>query len=137
MKKDSSLLAILLLFLLVGCTSSGAFISTNRTNVNLEQDNFNIVASNVSGESESGYVLGFSYSYGLVANTIAIARVDGTGMLYTDAIQNLWNNYEAGHGSIEGKNLALTNVRYDADILNLIIYTKVKVTVRADVVQFE
>jgi hypothetical protein len=30
----------------------------------------------------------------------------------------------------------LANVRYDTDILNLFIYTKVMVNVRADVVEF-
>ena len=109
----------------------------NSTNVNLEEDNFTITASNVSGEAESGYLLGFSYPYGPTASTLALARVDGTGMLYSEALQNLWANYESEHGNIEGQQLALTNVRYDTDILNLILYTKVKVMVRADIVEFE
>ena len=52
------------------------------------------------------------------------------------ALENLWENYEAEHGEVEKGKLALTNVRYDADILNLIVYTQLKVTVRADVVEF-
>jgi hypothetical protein len=58
-------------------------------------------------------------------------------MLYAEALQNLWNNYEANHGAMGDKKLALTNVRYDTDMLNLILYTKVKVIVRADIVEFE
>ncbi len=122
---------------MTGCTNSGAFLSLNQTSVNLEEGNYTISATNVTGESQAGYILGLSYSTGLTANTLALARVDGTSMLYADALENLWANYEAEHGEVEDGTLALANVRYDADILNLILYTQVKVTVRADVVEFE
>jgi hypothetical protein len=58
-------------------------------------------------------------------------------MLYAEALENLWANFEMTGEEIEGQKLALTNVRYDSDILNLVIYTKVKVTVRADIVRFD
>ena len=121
---------------LSGCTTSGAFLSANQTHVNLEQGNYTITATDVSGYSETAYVLGFSYSTGLTTNTLAVGRVEGTGLLYKEALDDLWANYEKNHGTINGKSLALTNVRYDTDILNLIIYTKVMVNVRADIVQF-
>lgn len=124
-------------FITTGCTSSGAFMAANQTIVNLNEGNYTLTATNVAGEAEAGYVLGISYSNGPFANTLAIARVDGTGMLYAEALQNLWNNYEANHGAMGDKKLALTNVRYDTDMLNLILYTKVKVIVRADIVEFE
>jgi len=73
---------------------------------------------------------------GMTTNTLALVRVDGTGMLYKEALDDLWKNYEAAHGPVEGKKLALINVHYDADILNLIVYTRPKITVRADVVEF-
>ncbi|MDX1637707.1 MAG: DUF6567 family protein [Balneolaceae bacterium] len=131
------LLLLITLFMLQGCTSSGAFLSLNQTSVNLEENNYSIVVPNLTGSSEAAYILGLSYSSGLVTNTLAIARVNGTAMLYAEALQNLWDNYEAQHGSVEGNHLALTNIRYDSDILNLIVYTKVTLTVRADVVEFE
>ncbi|MDR8394490.1 hypothetical protein NC796_25315 [Aliifodinibius sp. S!AR15-10] len=137
MKKYLSVIAILALVLLEGCTNSGAFVATNRTSVNLQENNFTIVAANMSGEAESEYILGLSYSYGMMANTIAIARIQGSEMLYADALQNLWDRYEEEHGSIEGANLALANVRYDADIINALVYTKVKVMVRADIIEFD
>ncbi len=121
---------------LTGCTTSGAFLSLNQTQVNLEQANYTITATNVTGYAESAYVLGLSYSTGLSATTIAAGRVEGTGMLYKEALEDLWINYEKDNGSINGKRLALANVRYDTDILNLIIYTKVMVGVRADIVEF-
>lgn len=121
----------------VGCTSSGAFISANQTIVNLNDGNYIIKATNMAGEAETAYVLGLSYSTGLTANTLAVARVEGTGVLYAEALENLWDMYEKEYGAVADNKLALTNVRYDTDILNLLIYTKVKVMVRADIIEFE
>ena len=119
-----------------GCTTSGAFLSANQTHVNLEQGNYTITATDVSGYSETAYVLGFSYSTGLTTNTLAVGRVEGTGRLYKEALDDLWGNYEKNHGALNGKSLALANVRYDTDILNLLIYTKVMMNIRADVIEF-
>lgn len=112
-------------------------MAVNQTIVNLEEGNYVVQATNLSGESSSGYILGLSYSSGPVANSLAIARVSGSGMLYAEAIEDLWNSYEEEYGTVQGKKVALTNVRYDADILNLVLYTQVKVSVRADVIMFE
>ncbi len=57
-------------------------------------------------------------------------------MLYKEALENLWKNYETANGPVEGKRLALINVRYDSDALNLIVYTQPKIIVRADIVEF-
>lgn len=129
-------LAGLLVVLLSGCSSSGAFLASNQTNVELGEANYTIVATGVHGEAEAGYILGLSYSSGFIANTFALARVSGTDKLYSDALDNLWENYESNHGAIGDKKLALTNVRYDAEILNLLLYTGTKITVRADIVEF-
>lgn len=131
------MLFILASLLFTGCSNSGAFLALNQTVVNLEEGNYVVEATNISGQSSAGYILGASYSSGPVANSLAIARVSGTGMLYAEAIDNLWASYEAEYGTVRGEKAALTNVRYDADMLNLIIYTRVKVTVRADVILFE
>lgn len=122
---------------MAGCTSTGAFLSANQTIVNLNEGNYTITATNVSGESGAAYILGLSYSSGLTAGTLAIARIEGTGKLYAEALENLWNNYEEQYGTGTDRKLALANVRYDADILNLILYTKVNIAVRADVIEFE
>ena len=129
-------IAILGVLFLSGCTTSGAFLSLNQTHVNLEQANYSITATSVSGYSEAAYVLGISYGTGPSVNTLAAGRVEGTGLLYKEALEDLWANYEANHGTMDGKRLALANVRYDTDILNLLIYTKVMVNVRADIVEF-
>lgn len=135
--KNLLLISVLTAFILSGCSNTGAFLSANQTIVNLNEGNYSLTATNVSGESESGYLLGLSYSTGLNAATLAIARVEGTGMLYAEALENLWDNYEAEYGDISDRKLALANIRYDSDILNLILYTKVKVIVRADIIEFE
>lgn len=120
-----------------GCSNTGAFLSANQTVVNLDEGNYTVVATNISGESEAAYMLGLSYSTGLSAATMAIARVEGTGMLYAEAFENLWSNYESTGRSIHNEKLALANVRYDTDILNLIFYTKVRILVRADIIEFD
>ncbi|WP_340104920.1 DUF6567 family protein [Rhodohalobacter sp. 8-1] len=135
--KKIIMLFILASLLFTGCSNSGAFLALNQTVVNLEEGNYVIEATNISGQSSAGYILGLSYSSGPVANSLAIARVSGTGMLYAEAIDNLWASYEAEYGTVRGEKAALTNVRYDADMLNLLLYTRVKVTVRADVILFE
>lgn len=137
MKKRNQLWIIIAAFIFTGCTNTGAFLSVNQTIVNLNEGNYTIAATNVTGESESAYVFGLSYSTGLSAATLAIARVEGSGMLYAEALENLWSNYETANGTVRNQKLALANVRYDSDILNLVVYTKVKVTVRADIIEFE
>ena len=129
-------LCVLIAAMFAGCASTGMFTASNLTEVQLQKDNFIIVARNVSGEAEAGYIFGSSFSLGMMTNTVAVLRVSGTGMLYKEALEDLWKNYVAVHGSVEGKKLALVNVRYDADALNLFVYTRPKVMVRADVVEF-
>jgi hypothetical protein len=123
--------------ILAGCSNTGAFLSGNQTILNLNEGNYSIAATNITGESESAYVFGLSYSTGLMATSFAIARVEGSGQLYADALENLWANFESEYGSVTNQKLALANVRYDTDILNLFFYTKVRLIVRADVVEFD
>ena len=129
-------LCLLVAAMFAGCASTGMFTASNLTEVQLQKNNFIIVARNVSGEAEAGYLLGSTFSLGMMTNTVAVLRVSGTGMLYKEALEDLWKNYEAVHGPVEGKKLALVNVRYDADALNLLVYTRPKVMIRADVVEF-
>ena len=131
-----SLVACILLFALAGCSTGGVFTSGNVTDVQLQRNNFKIVARGVTGEASAGYILGGTFSVGMATNTFALVRVSGTGMLYKEALDNLWKNIEATYGSIEGKKVALINVRYDAEALNLILYTSPHISIRADVVEF-
>ena len=125
------------LIILSSCANNGMFVGLNQTSVELGEANYEIVASNVLGQSQAGYVLGFSAPLGAATNTFAVARVNGTGMLYKEALEDLWKNFEAEHGKIDDRKLALANLRYDSEALNLVVYTEVKVFIRADIIEFK
>ena len=128
---------IFVLFL-SGCGSTGAFNTGNLTEVQLSENNYEIIATNVKGEASAGYVLGLSTGAGnRQIQTLAVARVSGSNSLIGDAVENLWNNFRAEYGEVEGRQLALINVRFDTDALNLILYTKPTISVRADVIEFK
>ena len=136
MLRSLPLLAAVTMFA-TGCVSSGVFDAQQQTRIGLDQANFRIVATNVSGEAEAGYILGLSWADGSQPKTLALHRVDGDGMLVSTAMANLWDNFEDEYGPAEGRNLALINVRFDSDAANyLLLYTKQKINVRADVVEF-
>ena len=119
-----------------GCVTTGSFPAANVTSVELSESNYEIVATDVAGEASAGYLLGISAGPGFQMSTLALARVQGEGTLYRQAIQNLWASFRAEHGDVEGRDLALVNVRFDGDALNLLLYTRPTVSVRADVVEF-
>jgi hypothetical protein len=130
-------LALALSACLWGCAPAGLFPALNLTQVELSEGNYQIMATNVAGEAEASYLVGLSFSNGMMTQTLALYRLKGTGMLYKEAIEDLWTNYEAQHGKAEGRKLALVNVRYDADPLNLLVYARARISVRADVVEFK
>jgi len=138
MKKSILILSsLLLLAYLTGCSAGGSFMANNVTNVDLSEQNFEFVAKNVEGFSRAEYVIGISYSSGFMANTLALVRTGGSAKLYDDAIKNLWDNFKLEYGSTEGRNLLLANVRYDTDILNLLLYTQTDLYIHADIIEFE
>jgi hypothetical protein len=121
---------------LTGCLSSGAFLSGHVTDVQLTEANYEVVATDVHGTASAGYIFGVSGGLGPSTSTFAIARVSGDGQLYQAALANLWANVESQYGEVKGNDLALVNVRYDVEALNLFVYTRPTLTVRADVVEF-
>jgi hypothetical protein len=139
MKTKKTLILLLFVaasFVLFGCGSAGVFNEGNMTDVQLSQANYKIVATDVHGESTAAYILGSTISNGMSTQIYAIYKVSGTDRLYTDAINNLWKDFGKKNGDIIGKKYALVNVRYDAKVLNLFVYTSVTISVRADVVEF-
>lgn len=136
---NSLLRGVLLLGLtvsLTGCFSSGTFLSGHVTDVQLTQGNYKIVATDVYGTASAGYIFGVSGGPGMSTGAIALAHVRGDDYLYQAALSNLWETVRSRYGEVEGKNLALVNVRYDVSALNLMVYTQPTLTVRADVVEF-
>lgn len=127
---------VIIPLLLSSCTTSGTFISSHRTSVELSDNNYNIVTESARGSSEATYLFGVSYSYGIVSQSISVARISGSPFLYQEALDDLWDHVYREYGDIKGEQLALTNVRYDSDILNLFLVSKIKLSVRADVIRF-
>jgi hypothetical protein len=123
--------------LLNGCASTGLTASSHVTNVQLTNPNFKIVATNVSGEATSKAVLGVSYGLGVATSQLALIPLQDDRMLYKRAIEKLWANFEAKNGAVANRRLALVNVRYDSESLNLFLYTEVTTAIVADVVEFE
>ena len=138
MRNKFILLTVLsvLLFVCSGCFTGGSFLAHNATNVELSDANFKIVARDLEGHSKADYLIGFSFSSGFMANTLALVRVGGTATLYDTAVRDLWKDFEEKGGQREGKKLALINIRYDTDILNLLVYTQTELYLHADVVEF-
>lgn len=119
-----------------GCASSGMMAAGNVTNVDLGGSDYRIVATDVGGEASAHYLIGISAPYWFQMSAVALARVGGSEFLYRDALQDLWRNFESEHGSTDGRSLALVNLRYDFEALNLLVYTRPTVSVRADVIEF-
>jgi hypothetical protein len=133
----STFSVFILAIILTSCASTGAFNTATLTEVQLSEADYEIVAVNIKGEASAGYILGASgaITAGQI-QTIALARVSGSGMIYSEAIENLWENFRKEYGETEGRSLALINVRFDTEALNLILYTQPTVSVRADVIEF-
>lgn len=131
------LILIPLGIVLSGCINSGAFYAANMTTVELGEANYQVIATNVHGQSAAGYLIGLSGSQGGYATTFALLRVEGDGLLYKSAIEDLWMGFEEDHGPVGNRTLALINVQFDADASNYLgLYSKSVVSVRADVVEF-
>jgi hypothetical protein len=128
----------LVLTTLMGCATAGNFNSMNVTNVELSKNNFRIIATDVYGEASASYLLGFSVAQGGEMQTVALIPLGGDRLLYKVALENLWKNVpQTPLGGIDERSLALVNVRFDADALNVLgLYTKPKISVRADVIEF-
>lgn len=137
MKLSTSLGIISILFLTSACISSGLTASTHRTDVQLNRANYRILATNISGEASSDALFGASFGFGVAANQVALIPLSNSRSLYQGAMKNMWTSFEAAHGAIGNRRLALINFRYDSKALNTFIYTKVTVTVAADIIEFQ
>lgn len=131
------LLILAFSFILSGCGNSGAFIASNSTEVQLHEGNYQILAKNVTGTAESSYILGGSHSWGLATQSFGLIPLKGSKTMYKNAREELWTTFEEQYTSVEGKKLALVNVQYDAATRNFILYTYAKITITADVIEFE
>lgn len=137
MKLYTILSLFVLSFFVTGCGNSGAFLAANLTEVQLHKNNYQLKALNVTGTAEAAHILGVSHSFGLTTQTFGLIPLKGSETLYKDAREDLWRSYNEMYESPEGKSLALVNVEYDGATINYLLYTKARVTITADVVEFE
>ena len=135
-RKNAVLMVLAVMVILGGCASSGIMTAGNLTNVELGEADYEIVATDVTGEASAHYILGLSAPYVFQAQALALARVGGSQFLYRDALEDLWSTFEGEYGDVAGRSLALVNVRLDIDALNLILYTRPTLSITADVVEF-
>lgn len=137
MKSYPIIILMAVAFLLTGCGNAGMFVASNSTEVQLKESNYTIVAKNVTGTSDISYLFGVSYSWGVATNSAGIIPLDGNKMLYKEARESLWDNFEKQGESIEGRTLALINIQYDSNTTNFLVYTKASVSITADIIEFE
>ncbi len=137
MKSYQIFILVAMAFLHTGCGNTGMFVASNSTEVQLKEGNYTIVAKNITGTSETSYLFGASYSWGIATNSIGIIPLDRNKMIYKEARESLWDNFEKQGETIEGRTLALINIQYDSNTTNFMVYTKASVSITADVIEFE
>lgn len=133
----STILFLGICVMMAGCGSTGLTASAHITNVQLTSPNFKVVATNVSGQASSRAVLGVSYGLGPGATQFALIPLTNDRALYKRAMKDLWANFESSNGSAPNRKLALVNLRYDSESLNLLFYTTVTTVIVADVIEFQ
>ena len=129
-------LCLLGVAVLYGCAQAGLYAAGNMTSVELAEPNFEIVDTDVGGKASAAYLIGVSYSLGHRTESVSVFRVRGTGELYREAMADLWAQFAEEHGPVEGRKLALINVRYDTSVRNFLVYNSAELSIRADVVEF-
>lgn len=122
---------------LMSCASTGLTTSGHVTNVQLTNPNFRVVATNVSGGASSKALLGVSVGFGMAASQLSIIPLTKDRKLYELAMRDMWSNFERSYGPPGKRRLALVNLRYDSESLNLFVFTRLTTNVVADVVEFE
>lgn len=103
---------------LVGCSSTGRMPVSNGTDVSLSGNNYKIVQAGARGESSGFYLLGF----------IPIVSPN-----FADAKSNLYTSVDT---PLEGRSIALANQTEDRSTLYLVLFSIPRLTVTADIVEF-
>lgn len=121
-KKTLNKIGILLLVLafLFGCRPSmGRFNQSTGTGVNLSKDNYKVIKASAIGESH-----GFNF----------LGIIPIVSPSYADAKKAL---YDSIGEDVRGKSLALANQTEDRSTLYLILFSIPKLTISADVIEFQ
>ena len=124
-----------LIISLFGCGTMGS-IRGNNTNVELSKANFSIIARDLEGTAEQGYLIGLSAPQNGDVGIVGLIKVSGEDKLYDSAVKEVWADFREKIGDPKGRKLALINIRQDVEVLNTIVYTSAKIYITADVVEF-
>jgi hypothetical protein len=112
------ILVVLALLFVAGCASTGQMQQSTGTQIQLTKNNYKVIKAGAKGESSGFYLFGF----------IPIVSPN-----YADAKSNLYVNFGK---SLEGKPVALANQTEDKSFMYLILFSIPKVTITADIVEF-
>ncbi len=52
-------------------------------------------------------------------------------------MDNLWSRFAEERGPVEGRKLALVNVRYDTSARNYLVHNETEPSIRVDIAEFE
>ncbi|MDI1302669.1 MAG: hypothetical protein PSX71_12245 [bacterium] len=118
MLKLKILIIMLSSLLMSACASTGSMPQSTGTDVSLRGNNYKVIKAGARGESMGFSLLGF----------IPIVSPN-----YADAKSNL---YQAVGEPLEGRSIALANQTQDRSSIYLIIFSIPKITVTADIVEF-
>lgn len=105
--------------LITSCASTGNMPQSTGTAVSLSGNNYKVVKAGAKGQSSGFYLLGF---IPIVSPNFA----DAKSSLYTSVGDNL-----------QGRSIALANQTLDRSSLYLILFSIPKITVTADIVEFD
>jgi hypothetical protein len=106
--------------LLTGCASSGGgrYDQTSTTDVNLTQGNYKVVKVNATGSSSGFRLLGL---------------IPFSHPSYSEAKTDL---YDSLGENLTGRSIALSNQSEDRSSLYLILFSIPKITISADIIEF-
>jgi len=112
-------LVLLSSFFMVGCANIGSYPQQNVTTVDLSEGNYDVVKTSAIGESNGFNLLGI---------------IPFSSPTHSGAMTDLWRKagYDSGGGA-----LALANVTQDRSTTYLILFSLPKLTIRADIVEFD
>ncbi|MBK9400623.1 MAG: hypothetical protein IPN36_07100 [Bacteroidetes bacterium] len=137
-KLISILLAIVIITFFGGCASTGLTASAHLTNVGLTSKTIKLWPQVSVVNPQVKGILGVSFGIGLGGGQFSIIPLSSNRALYKNAMENLWANFAGQRMEVLlDWTLALTNLRYDSETFNMLFYTKIKIVVIADVVEFK
>ncbi len=116
MKKVNQWVIVISFFLFLAGCSAGVLPYQGATTTDLTKKNFRMIKASARGQDSGFYLLGF---------------IPFSSPTYSDAMRNLYEGV-----NVEGKATTLAHVAQDRSTVYLILFSRPKVTVTADIIEF-